>query len=113
MPPSGFSQSAINGLLDFVRDTYANTLDQYRGQDLSEESVLENSIQYLERLVERSAPLALDGTVSEQGIRGLQTFVSTNYRDLIREIREGKKTEGQAMKAEIESIGIYLERFKL
>ena len=35
MPPSGFSQEAINGLLDFVSDAYKKTLDRYSGQDLT------------------------------------------------------------------------------
>jgi len=113
MPPSRFSQEAINGLLDFVRDSYQNTLDKYRGQDLTEEEVLEDSIQYLDGLVKGSAPIALDGTVSLQGIRGLQRFVSINYKDLITEIHEGKKQEGKAMQTELEHIGSYLAQFKL
>jgi len=113
MPPSGFSQEAINGLLVFVRDAYQNTLDRYRGQDLTEESVLKGSIQYLEDVVSRSVPLVTDGTVSEEGVKGLQRFVATNYRDLIAEIHVGKKQEGQAMQAEIDHIGRYLEQFKL
>ncbi|MEK6888506.1 MAG: hypothetical protein AABW80_00175 [Nanoarchaeota archaeon] len=40
MPPSGFSQDAINGLLVFVRDNYQRTLDKYRSQDLTEERTL-------------------------------------------------------------------------
>lgn len=113
MPPSGFSQEAINGLLVFVSDAYQNTLDRYRGRDLTEESVLNESIQYLDGVVSRSVPLATDGTVSEDGVRGLQRFVATNYKDLIAEIHVGKKQEGQAMQAEIDHIGQYLEQFKL
>lgn len=113
MPPSGFSQSAVNGLLVFVRDNYQRTLDKYRGQNLSEEGILEDSVRYLERLVEKSAPVALDGTTSREGITGLQQFVSTNFRDLIQEIHIGKKQEGQAMQTEIEHIGAYLAQFKL
>ena len=113
MPPSGFSQDAVNGLLTFVRDAYENTLRRYSKADLSEEKILNESITYLDGLVENSAPVALDGTVSRDGIRGLQKFVSTNYVDLIREIYEGKKTEGQAMQAEIDHIGRYLSQFKI
>ena len=113
MPPSGFSQEAINGLLDFVSDAYKKTLDRYRGQNLTEESVLNESIQYLGGVVSRSVPLVMDGTVSEVGVRGLQRFVATNYKDLITEIHSGKKQEGQAMQAEIDHIGRYLEQFKL
>ena len=113
MPPSGFSQEAINGLLVFVRDAYQNTLDRYRGQDLTEESVLNDSVQYLDGVVRDSVPLVMDGTVSELGVRGLQRFVATNYKDLVAEIHSGKKQEGQAMQAEIDHIGQYLEQFKL
>ena len=113
MPPSGFTQEAINGLLVFVRDAYQNTLERYRGQDLTEESILNDSIQYLDGVVSRSAPLATDGTVSEEGVRGLQRFVATNYKDLISEIHVGKKQEGQAMQAEIDHIGRYLEQFRI
>ena len=113
MPPSGFSQEAINALLVFVRDSYERTLDKYRDQDLSEEAVLEDSIGYLSGVVEQSAPVALDGTVSSEGVRGLQQFVSTNYRDLVAEIHSGKKQEGSAMQAEIEDIGRYLAGFEI
>jgi len=113
MPPSGFSQDAINGLLTFVRNAYENTLARYEDKDLTEEDTLRDSISYLDGLVETSAPVALDGTVTREGIKGLQQFVSTNYLDLIAEIHQGKKTEGQAMQAEIEHIGSYLERFKI
>jgi len=113
MPPSGFSQDAINGLLVFVRDVYENTLARYEIKSLTEEDTLKESISYLDRLVQTSAPVALDGTVTNEGIKGLQQFVSTNYRDLINEINEGKKTEGHAMDAEIEHIGRYLEQFKI
>ena len=113
MPPSGFSQPAINGLLTFVKDAYEKTLERYKGRDLTEEATLNESIAYLNNVVEKSAPLALDGTVSREGISGLQAFVSTNYEDLIREIHVGKKQEGHAMQTEIEHIGRYLSQFKL
>jgi len=113
MPPSGFSQEAINGLLTFVRDSYERTLEKYKSKDLSEERTLEESISYLNTLVENSAPISLDGTVSRKGIVGLQLFVSTNYRDLIQEIYVGKKKEGQAMQKEIDDIGRYLAKFTL
>ena len=113
MPPSGFSQEAINGLLDFVRDVYQNTLERYKGQNLSEEQVLQESIGYLEGVVRTTAPFAVKGTVSPEGIKGLARFVSTNYRDLIAEIHAGKKHEGQAMQTEIEHISRYLKEFTL
>lgn len=113
MPPSGFSQDAINGLLVFIRDNYQNTLTKYKGRDLSEENTLEDSIRYLNTLVEQSTPVALDGTVSREGIKGLQQFVSTNFKDLIKEIHIGKKEEGKAMQTEIDHISTYLAKFKL
>jgi len=113
MPPSGFSQEAINCLLDFVRDAYQNTLERYKGQNLTEEQVLQESIGYLEGVVRTTAPFAVKGTVSPEGIKGLARFVSTNYRDLIAEIHSGKKQEGNAMQAEIDHIGKYLKEFTL
>ena len=76
MPPSGFSQEAINGLLTFVSDTYRNTLDKYKGQDMSEETVLNASIKYLNGLVEKAVPISLDETISKEGLKGLQKFVA-------------------------------------
>src|SRR3989344_8614518 len=113
MPPSGFSQDAINGLLTFVRATYENTLERYRGKNLSEREHLQESIGYLEGVVKSTAPLALNGTVSREGIEGLAKFVSGNYRDLITEINQSKKKEGEAVQTEITHIGFYLAQFKL
>ncbi|MFA5173586.1 MAG: hypothetical protein WC438_00205 [Candidatus Pacearchaeota archaeon] len=113
MPPSGFSQEAINGLLDFVGDIYNNTLTKYKGQNLSEERFLNQSIEYLNSIVEKSIPIALDGIVSELGIKGLQAFVSINFKDLINEIHQGKKSEGEAMQTEIKHIDSYLSKFKI
>lgn len=113
MPPSGFSQDAINGLLTFVRATYEDTLDRYRDKNLSEREHLEASVGYLEGVVKSTAPLALNGTVSQEGIEGLAQFVSYNFRDLVAEINVGKKEEGKAMQTEIDHIGEYLAQFKL
>lgn len=113
MPPSGFSQEAINGLLTFVRATYENTLDRYRNKNLSEKEHLEGSIGYLEGIVKSTAPLAVNGTVSREGIEGLARFVTTNYKDLIAEITQGKKKEGEAIQTELANIGKYLAQFKL
>jgi|GEM_PF-3421189 len=112
MPPSGFNQNAINGLLVFVRDAYSNTLKQYSGKNISEKEFLEQSSKYLENIVRKStAPL--QSLVSQEGLNGLVTFCTENYRDLIKEIQVGKKPEGQAMQYEIEHISIYLKNFKL
>jgi len=113
MPPSGFSQEAINGLLDFVRSSYENTLTRYKGRNLSEREVLEGAIGYLDGIVRTSVPLAMNGTVSPRGIEGLTKFVTTNFRDLVTEIETGKKTEGQAMEKEIADISKYLSEFHI
>lgn len=112
MPPSGFSQPAINGLLVFVREAYKNALDKYRGSDLSEEQILRKVITHLENYVAQSVK-HLDETVSSEGVKGLQQFVTTNFIDLIAEIKSGKKEEGKAMQTELENIGSYLAQFKL
>lgn len=113
MPPSGFSQEAINGLLTFVRSIYENTLKKYKKKNLSEKEHLQEAIAYIEGVVKSTAPFAVKGTVSPEGIKGLAIFVSTNFRDLIKEIHEGKKQEGKAMQTEIDNIGDYLMKFKL
>lgn len=113
MPPSGFSPEAVNGLLVFVRSAYENTLDRYKGQNLGEREVLEGAVGYLDGIVRTSTPLATNGTVPREGIAGLAKFVTANFRDLVAEIDAGKKTEGQAMKAEIEDIGRYLAQFTI
>ena len=112
MPPSGFNQNAINGLLVFVRDAYSNTLNKYSRSNLSEKEFLEKSSQHLETIV-RKTVLPLQDVISKEGINGLVTFCTENYRDLIKEIQVGKKTEGQAMQYEIEHISTYLKNFKL
>jgi hypothetical protein len=113
MPPSGFSQKAINGLLTFVRASYENTLERYRHKEISEREHLKESITYLEGLVRSTAPLVFDRAISSEGIEGLVMFVSTNYEDLIAEINQGKKKEGEAVQTELDNIGKYLAQFKL
>ena len=112
MPPSGFSQEAINGLLVFVKDVYQQTLDKYRSKNLSEQGVLVESMAYVDRIVYQSGK-SLGNVVSEEGLKGLAKFVNKNYSDLIAEISSGKKTEGQAMETELKDIGEYLAKFSL
>lgn len=50
---------------------------------------------------------------SQKAINGLLLFVGTCYEDLLQEIREGKKTEGEAIKQELENIQGYLKEFKI
>ena len=50
---------------------------------------------------------------SQKAINGLLMFVGSCYEDLLKEIKEGKKAEGQAIKQELENINKYLKDFKL
>lgn len=50
---------------------------------------------------------------SKKAINGLLMFVEACYEDLLQEIKEGKKSEGEAIKQELENIRKYLETFKL
>ena len=50
---------------------------------------------------------------SQKAINGLLIFVESCYEDLLKEIKEGKKTEGQAINEELENIKGYLENFKI
>lgn len=113
MPPSGFSQEAINGLLKFVKAAYESVLTNYKSKNLSERETLKESICYIEGIVKSSVPLAINGTISIEGIEGLAKFVSTNYLDLIDEIIQGKKKESEAVQNELEHINDYLAQFKL
>lgn len=120
MPPSGFSQKAINGLLDFVRANYETIAEQYSGTNLSEQEFLEKTSDELERQV--SSVLAERFPNSERlngGIQGLTTFVSECYRDLAQEIKTGQDKykrpviDGKAIQKELKQIRDYLEQFKI
>ncbi len=50
---------------------------------------------------------------SQSAINGLLMFVQSCYEDLLKEIQDGKKTEGQAIQQELENINGYLKEFKL
>ena len=50
---------------------------------------------------------------SQKAINGLLMFVASCYEDLLREIKEGKKTEREAIKQELENIRNYLTNFKI
>ena len=50
---------------------------------------------------------------SQKAINGLLMFVGTCYEDLLAEIKAGKKTEGEAIKQELDNIQGYLKEFKL
>ena len=50
---------------------------------------------------------------SQKAINGLLMFVGACYEDILKEIKEGKKTEGEAIKEELMNIQDYLRKFKL
>ena len=50
---------------------------------------------------------------SQKAINGILMFVGSCYEDLLKEIKEGKKTEGEAIKEELDNINDYLIKFKL
>ena len=51
---------------------------------------------------------------SQKAINGLLMFIGACcYEDILKEIREGKKTEGQAVQEELNDIQDYLRKFKL
>jgi uncharacterized protein YuzB (UPF0349 family) len=50
---------------------------------------------------------------SQKAINGLLLFVGSCYEDLLKEINEGKKTEGEAIKQELENINRYLKDFHI
>jgi len=120
MPPSGFSQKAINGLLEFVNANYRVIAEKYEGRSLSERDFLEQTADELERqvrttLIERFP----DATKLNGGIEGLTTFVSECYRDLAQEICIGYDKhsrlviDGNAIQKELNQIHSYLVRFKI
>ena len=120
MPPSGFSQKAINGLLEFIKASYQATLLEY--DPIKEESEIEflnMSVGLLEQKVNRTIREHMPLQLSEEGVRGMVTFVSTCYKDLVEEIYAGedrynrKVIDGKAMKKEISQIGDYLKDFTI
>lgn len=50
---------------------------------------------------------------SQKAINGLLIFVGSCYEGLLKEIKEGKKTEGEAIQEELENINLYLKKFKI
>ena len=50
---------------------------------------------------------------SQKAINGLLMFVGACYKDLLKEIKEGKHTEEEAIKKELDNINKYLKNFKL
>ena len=119
MPPSGFSQEAINGLLLFVEVNYQRTLNNYQG-DTSEKKFLVQSASELEQQVIDIVGTAFpESDQMQQGITGLATFVTECYRDLASEIEKGEDKyqreviDGKAIQKELDQIRSYLSKFTI
>ncbi len=120
MPPSGFSQKAINGLLDFVRANYEIMAEDYQANQSTEQDFLAETSGQLEKQV--TSLLAERFPNSERlngGVQGLTTFMVECYRDLASEIQAGQDKyqrpviDGKAIQKELDQIGAYLTDFKL
>jgi len=120
MPPSGFSQKAINGLLEFVKASYESALLQYKtnGKEKESEFLVGKTIELKQR-VKKAVKENTSLEINDAGTQGIVTFVVSCYEDLVEEIQDGKDKynrpviEGQAMQKEISQIGSYLKEFKL
>ncbi len=110
MPPSGFSQKAVNGLLEFVKAAYQDVKAKHSGNSVSEEEFLKD---FAERL--KSCPQS----ISKEGMTGLAVFMAECYKDLAKEISIGQDkhgrpvVDGKAIDKEISQIGNYLLEFTL
>lgn len=120
MPPSGFSQKAINGLLEFVKASYEATLSEYNmNNQASESEFLAESVKDLnqktKKVIEQNFPLG----ISKEGAEGISIFITTCYEDLVKEIHDGKDKhgrpviDGKAIQKEIDQIGSYLKEFTI
>jgi DNA topoisomerase IA len=50
---------------------------------------------------------------SQKAVNGLLIFVESCYEDLLKEIKQGKKTEKQVIQEELKNIKKYLIEFKI
>lgn len=120
MPPSGFLEEAINELLIFVQSNYEETLSQYKTMtyEKSESEFLTETVGFLEKKVQDSMDKTLLSK-SQIAANGLTKFMTSCYKDLIKEIYAGKDKydlpvrEGYAMQKEINQIKQYLKEFKI
>jgi hypothetical protein len=110
MPPSGFNQKAINGLLEFVKACYEHVLSDY--QSTNEVTYLKEKSSELEKITTESLKLIYP-KISSEGVIGLSTFMKENYLELIKEIYVGKKNNGEAISKEIDNIRNYLTGFEI
>lgn len=119
MPPSGFSQKAINGLLEFVKSNYEVVAEKYSESSLSEKEFLEKTSNDLEQQVKSILTERFPSDNLNGGVEGLTTFVTECYRDLAKEVSIGRDKhgrpviEGKAIQKELHQIGNYLEKFTI
>lgn len=120
MPPSGFSQKAINGLLEFVKVNYETIADEYKNTSLSEQEFLEETSSRLEEQVRTTLTERFPSSERlNGGVQGLTTFVVECYRDLAQEIIEGQDKyqrpviDRKAIQKELDQIKTYLGKFKI
>ena len=110
MPPSGFSQKAVNGLLEFVKAAYQDVQNKHSGTSLTEKEFLEDFAKRLKSCRQE---------ISSVGMKGLATFMAECYRDLAKEISDGRDKygrpviEGKAIDKEVNQIGNYLLEFTI
>ena len=113
MPPSGFNQEAINGLLTFVKGAYENAR-QRRDKQTEREQAFLNTVSN-----ELQGDHSFVHNVDENSIKGLNTFVAECFKDLSAEIDAGQDkhgravVEGQAIEKELQQIGSYLQQFTI
>ena len=118
MPPSGFNQKAINGLLEFIRANYVNAQNEYKGEKLPEDQVLQLLVQKMENEVYKLSDNQFP-EIEQKGIQGITIFVTECFKDLVSEIRAGEDkygravTNGQAIDKELKQIGDYLLQFNI
>jgi hypothetical protein len=116
MPPSGFSKKAIDGLLTYIQEVY-KALGTLEGKNEKEQLV--KALDVLKEHHVMINKTALPFPISNLGVKGLNTFISTCVKDLHAELQQGKDRHGRevrndwALSKEIEEIGRYLEAFTL
>ena len=116
MPPRGFSKKAINGLLTYIQEVY-KALGQLEGHNEKEQLV--KALKLLKKHHTTINSSAIPFPINNQGIEGLNTFITSCVEDLDEEINKGKDKHSRevrknyAINKEIEEIGNYLEKFTI
>jgi len=123
MPPSGFSQKAINGLLEFVRVNYQLMIEEYNLKSSefdSEQDFLKSTSDKLRLQVESMLRKSFPHSEKlETGIKGLVLFITECYLDLAGEIEKGtdkhnqQVVDGHAIQKELDQIGAFLKDFTI